>query len=85
MATQQLVVRVPDDLARDILSLAERSGRRRSDVVRDALQAYLRPAGQTASRPADRVRHLLGSLTSGVPDLARDHRRRVLESLTRGR
>ncbi len=84
MPTQQLVVRVPDDMAEDIRNLAEQSGRRRSDVVRDALQAYLRPSAE-AARPASRVGHLLGSLKSGIPNLARDHRRHVLESLARGR
>jgi metal-responsive CopG/Arc/MetJ family transcriptional regulator len=85
MATQQLVVRLPADLAHDLDRAAERSGRRRSAVVRDALHAYLRPAGRSPLRAADRVSHLIGSLESGVPDLARNHRRHVLESLTRGR
>jgi metal-responsive CopG/Arc/MetJ family transcriptional regulator len=85
MATQQLVVRVPVELARDLDRAAERSGRRRSTVVREALHAYLRPAGRSTDRPADRVRHLVGALESGVPDLARNHRRYLLESLARGR
>lgn len=58
--------------------------RRPSDVVRLALREYLeaRPIG---SKPVDRVRHLIGSVDTGVPDLADNHRAYVLESLRRGR
>ena len=57
----------------------------RSEIVREALRAFLHAAGRPPSRPADRVRQLLGSLESGILDLARNHRRYVLESLTRAR
>jgi metal-responsive CopG/Arc/MetJ family transcriptional regulator len=85
MATQQLVVRVPEELARELRDAAKRSGQRRSEVIRAALRAYLHPETHRPARAADRVKHLLGTVASGVPDLARNHRRHVLESLTRGR
>lgn len=80
----QLTVRLPRDLTRALKQAAERMQRRPSDVVRMALRDYLGayPAG---SRPVDRVRHLVGSVETGVADLAENHRAYVLESLLRGR
>lgn len=80
----QLTVRLPRDLTVALKQAAERMQRRPSDVVRMALREYLDayPAG---SRPVDRVRHLVGSVETGVADLADSHRAYVLESLLRGR
>jgi hypothetical protein len=81
----QLTVRVPDDLHRALRIASRRMQRKSSEIVRLALQAYLgAPAGKR-SHPADRVRGLIGSLESKVPDLAERHRAYVLESLKRGR
>lgn len=49
-----------------------------------ALEAFLQGAPNTGT-PADRVEHLLGSLASGVPDLAERHREYVLAALKHGR
>jgi hypothetical protein len=50
-----------------------------------ALEAFLGAGEQRGARPADRVRGLIGSLTSGVPDLAERHREYIIEALRRGR
>ena len=81
----QLTVRLPEELHRALRVASRRMQRRCSEIVRLALQEYLgAPAGRR-SRPADRVRRLIGSLESGVPDLAERHRAYVIESLKRGR
>lgn len=77
----QLTVRLPDDLHRALRIASQRMQRRRSDVVRLALRDYLRAAGGERVRPIDRVRGLIGSLESGVADLAENHRAYILESL----
>lgn len=77
----QLTVRLPADLTDDLESAARSLQRKKSEVVRMALRDYLGRSQE--GRPADRVRGLLGALESGVPDLAEDHRRYVLESLRR--
>jgi hypothetical protein len=46
-----------------------------------ALEAFLQGAPTTPGRPAERVEHLIGSLSSGVPDLAERHREYVLAAL----
>ena len=78
----QLTVRLPQDLSRALRAAARRSQRKSSEIVRLALREFLaRPAG----RPGDRVSGLIGSVESGIPDLAERHRAYVLESLKNGR
>jgi hypothetical protein len=50
-----------------------------------ALEAFLHEVPPAGRRPAERVGHLLGSLSSGVPDLAERHREYVLASLKHAR
>jgi hypothetical protein len=81
----QLTVRLPADLSQALRRASRQLQRRNSDVVRLALRAYLHVHMPGDARPADRVRHLLGSVSSGQPDLAERHRAYILESLARGR
>jgi metal-responsive CopG/Arc/MetJ family transcriptional regulator len=81
----QLTVRLPEDLSSALEQAAQHSGRRTSEIVRAALREYLQLAPGRSRRPAERVRGLIGTLDSGLPDLADRHRAYVLESLKRGR
>ena len=81
----QITVRLPTPLGRTLRRTARRLGRRPSDVVRMALEAYLRGAQPSGGKPADHVEHLIGSLASGVPDLAERHREYVLAALKHAR
>ena len=81
----QLTVRLPDDLGRTLKRASRRMQRKSSEIVRLALQEFLGTTAGRRGRPADRVRRLIGSLESGVPDLARKQRAYVLESLKHGR
>ena len=81
----QLTVRLPDDLGQSLKRASRQMQRKPSDIVRLALREFL---GATATRPgrsADRVRRLIGSLESGIPDLASRHRAYILESVKHGR
>ena len=78
----QLTVRLPDDLARALNAAARRLEQRNSDIVRTALREFLGGPSRSAPRPAERARGLLGSLESGMADLATRHREYILESLT---
>jgi Ribbon-helix-helix protein, copG family len=82
---EQITVRLPKELARALDVAARRSRRRRSEVIRLSLAAFLMPGGVGRGRPVDHVRSLIGSLESGIPDLAENHRRYVLESLKNAR
>lgn len=77
----QLTVRLPRDLSRALRAAARQTERRSSEIVRMALRNFLGAAHAPGGRPADRVRGLIGSLQSGIPDLAENHRALVLESL----
>ncbi|MBI4266457.1 MAG: hypothetical protein HY657_18960 [Acidobacteria bacterium] len=81
----QITVRLPADLGRMLRRVSRQLRRKRSDVVRMALETYLQVETPAGERPAARVRNLIGSLSSGVPDLAERHRQYVLEALQRGR
>jgi metal-responsive CopG/Arc/MetJ family transcriptional regulator len=81
----QVTVRIPEDLKRALDDASRRMHRKSSEIVRIALRAFLEAAPDPTTRPADRVRGLLGSLESGVPHLAERHREYVLESLKHGR
>ena len=50
-----------------------------------ALDAFLQEARPVDSKRAARVEDLIGSLSSGVPDLAERHREYILASLKHGR
>lgn len=81
----QLSVRLPDDLGRSLRRASRRLQQKPSEIVRLALREFLGATGASPNRPADRVRRLIGSLESGVPDLADRHRAYILESVKHGR
>lgn len=62
---RQLTIRLPADLAAKLERSAKRLKRKRSEVVREALEQYLDT--QPDIRPIERVRDVLGSIASGVP------------------
>ena len=79
----QLTLRLPVALAEKLERSARRMKRKRSDVVRQALEQFL-DAGADV-RPIDRVRDLLGSIETGVPDLGQRHREHLIRRLRRGK
>lgn len=83
--SDQLTVRLPEDLSQALEEAAVRLHRKRSDIVRLALYSYFGLGAEGGESPSTRVRHLLGSLSSGVPDLAENHRAYILDSLKNGR
>ena len=79
----QLTVRLPADLTAALARASRKSGRKASEIVRAALRDYLNAGATPGLRPAERVRGLIGSLNSGVSDLAEQQRAYIIESLTR--
>ena len=75
----QITIRLPGTLRRRLDRVAKSVGRRRSDLARLAVQRYLDELeGESAPRPYERVRDLLGSVDSGVSDLGSRHRDHLL-------
>jgi predicted DNA-binding protein len=80
---RQLTMRLSAELATKLERSAKRLKRKRSEVVREALEQYLDT--QPEVRPIERVRDLLGTISSGRPDLGRRHREYLTRRLRRGR
>jgi len=80
---RQLTMRLPAALAEKLERSARRLKRKRSEVVREALEQYLDTQPET--RPIERVRDLLGRVESGIPDLGQRHRDYLIQRLRRGR
>ncbi|HEX4841357.1 MAG TPA: hypothetical protein VFV60_04255, partial [bacterium] len=74
------------NLATKLDRVARDTRRKRSEVVRLALEQFLGEVDIKAKaerRPFDLVRDLLGSVESGVPDLGQRHRDYLLRRLRR--
>lgn len=83
--SDQLTIRLSEEMNKALEAASTRMRRKRSEIVRLALSQYLNlePAGGRKTHEA-RVRHLIGSLETGVPDLAENHRAHLLEALKHG-
>jgi len=81
----QISLRLPEPLFRRLNQEVRKRRLRRSDLVRQALEAFL-DGGRIlgTDRPYDRVRDLVGRLSGGPPDLGERHRE-YLRDLIRDR
>ena len=81
----QFSVRLPEDLHNALRQVSRQSGMKSAEIVRQALREHLHlhPDHNAHRSPAARSAHLLGSLESGIPDLAERHREYLLAMLTR--
>lgn len=80
---QQLSLRLPTALAKKLAQVALRMQRKRSEVVRLALEQFLEATVEV--RPVERIRDLLGKVESGIPDLGTRHRDYLNTRLRHGR
>jgi hypothetical protein len=81
----QLTIRLPRALSEALKARAARMNRKPSEVVRMAVIEFLEVADEPAAPPAERVKRLIGSVETGIPDLAVRHREYILKKLRRGR
>ncbi len=72
MKDDQLTLRLPADMARLLRGRAKASGVPASQLVRDALQAYLTEPNQAPGSAWDRVAQLVGSIALDRTALKRD-------------
>jgi predicted transcriptional regulator len=80
----QLTVRLPEDLDREVSNAAERLRLKRSDIVRLALEQFLHePHVKEEQAPYGNVKHLLGSVKSGIADLGSSHRDHLIKKIKR--
>lgn len=67
--------------------IARKSGRTESDVVREALLRFAAESrdASSASKPYERVAHLIGCVRGGPPDLSERTGRRFSDKLRRAK
>ena len=78
----QLTVRIPEELDAQISLLAKGMRLKRSDIVRLALEHFVAESqGQDEITPYEKVRRLVGGISSGINDLGESHRKHLMEKL----
>ena len=83
---RQFTVRITDALADRLDQAAREMQRKRSEVVRLALEEFLEePDAEKHPRPIDLARDLIGSVETGIPDLGQNHRQHLLNRLRHAR
>lgn len=71
----QITVRIDEEVNERIDNIAKRLRRKRSDLVRIALEKFLSEIeGVEEARPYDQVKELIGSISSGTSILGEAHR-----------
>lgn len=76
----QLSVRLSEDLDKEISDFAKKLHLKRSDVVRIALERFLKESHiREEDRPYEKVKDLMGIISSGIPDLGEAHREYLLK------
>jgi metal-responsive CopG/Arc/MetJ family transcriptional regulator len=81
----QLTVRLTSELEEGIEALSRRTRRRRSEIVRLALARYLREeTDEGTPSPYSKVKNLIGTVESGIPDLGEAHREHLRSRFRRG-
>ncbi len=77
----QLTIRLPVALSRKISQKAKHLGRKRSDVVRLALMGFFENSEApllSEPSPYEHVKHLMGSIHTGISDLGASHRKYLI-------
>ena len=69
----QFTIRLPADLSSKIKEKARRLKLKRTDIIRLAVADFVEGPDEGV-RPYERVKHLIGSIRTGVPDLGSRHR-----------
>ena len=71
----QITVRLDEEFQEQITNVAKRLRRKRSDIVRLALEKFISEIDElNESKPYDQVKGLIGSVSSGIPNLGEAHR-----------
>jgi len=74
-----------DEYGEKIKVLAEKMGLKKSDIARLALKQFVEESlSDDQSTPYQKIRHLLGSAESGIPDLGQRHRYYLMNKILKG-
>jgi predicted transcriptional regulator len=77
----QLTVRMADEQMLKIENIAKKMGLKKSDVTRMAIKKFIEEYGDDEEKPYAKIKHLLGVVESGLPDLGQNHRNHLLKKI----
>ena len=78
----QLTIRMPDNQMVRIEHIAKKLGLKKSDVTRMAINKFIEDfSDEGVTKPFYKVKHLLGVVESGVPDLGQQHRNHMINKI----
>lgn len=77
----QLTIRMPDEQMLRIENIANKMGLKKSDITRMALKNFIEEYSDSTVKPFVKVKHLLGVVESGVPDLGQRHRNHLIKKI----
>ena len=77
----QLTIRIPDEQMSIIEHIAKKMGLKKSDVTRMAITKFIEEYNVSTAKPFNKIKHLLGAVESGVPDLGQRHREYLLKKI----
>ena len=77
----QLTIRMPDEEMIKIEHIAKKMGLKKADVTRMAIRSFIEEYSDSAVKPFDKVKHLIGVAESGVPDLGQRHRKHLIRKI----
>lgn len=77
----QLIVRLPRDMKEKIAKIAKRHHLKQSNIVRMAIEKFLEEYESKTIKPYERTKDLIGSISSGIPDLGTSHRKHLLNKI----
>ncbi len=77
----QLTIRMPDEQMSRIEQIAKKMGLKKSDVTRMAIKKFVDEYHDSTVEPFAKIKHLLGVVESGVPDLGQRHRNHLIKKI----
>ncbi|MBC2695157.1 MAG: hypothetical protein HF982_07765 [Desulfobacteraceae bacterium] len=77
----QLTIRMPEEQMTMIEHIAKKMELKKSDVTRIALKKFIEEYNESTEKPFTKVKHLLGIVESGIPDLGQRHRDYLIKKI----
>ena len=83
-ANMQMTIRIPKEYMTQVQDISLRTGLKKSDIARLAIKEFLDRfdvAQGQEDKPINKASDLIGVVSSGIPDLGRNHRRHILKGM----
>ncbi len=77
----QLTIRMPEEQMAMIEHIAKKMELKKSDLTRIALKKFIEEYNESTEKPFTKVKHLLGIVESGIPDLGQRHRDYLIKKI----